>query len=72
MEKTLSAEEVEILIRTRGLSVARICREADINQATFQRWKNGSDMSLSTYNAIASAFHRLCESKNEPESVATE
>lgn len=34
-------DEIEVAATARGLTVAAMCRRADIDQATFSRWKRG-------------------------------
>lgn len=75
MKVLSTVEEVEQLIRERGLSVARVCRQANISQTTFQRWKHGSDITLSTYNAVALAIETLsaqtAETTNQEPTLGT-
>ena len=39
--KLPTPNEIEEAAEARGLSVAAMCRRADIDQATFSRWKKG-------------------------------
>lgn len=68
MNKTATVEEFEQVAREKGFSIAQICREANVNQATFQRWKGGSNPTLTTYNALIQAVETL--SRNKTESAA--
>ncbi len=36
-----TAEQIARLAKERGLSIAALCRRADIDSATFYRWKKG-------------------------------
>lgn len=65
MEKALNVEQVEQLIRDRGLSVAQVCRTANVSQTTFQRWKNGAHLTVPTYNAFAAAIASLSSATTE-------
>lgn len=52
MIELLSSDEIVRRAKERGLSIAQVCRLANINQATFQRWKNGAKPQIDTYNRV--------------------
>lgn len=57
----LDAVDIEKLANTHRLSMAQVCREAKISQTTFQRWKSGGDLKMSTYRAIVEAIDTLSQ-----------
>lgn len=44
--------KIERMARSKGLSIAQVCRLANVNQATFQRWKGGATPQIDTYNRV--------------------
>lgn len=61
MERPMTPSEMESMARERRLSIAQICREANVNQSTFQRWKQGSSPTIGTYCDLLDAIDRLTE-----------
>ena len=51
--------EVEIKCRKSGVSVHDLCDAAELNRATYQRWKNGSIDPLANVNSLLAACERL-------------
>lgn len=57
---TLSAEQVEAIAKRNGWTIRALCREAEIAQSTFGRWKRGANgLNIFTYDKIV----RLAETK---------
>lgn len=49
--------DIEARLRPTGASVARICREADIDRSTWHRWKAGGDVPRgSTWEKVRGAL----------------
>ena len=47
-----------------GISIAKLCREADISESTVQRWRTGMTDPLRTVRAIDAVLQRY-EAENE-------
>ena len=47
-----------------GLSIAKLCREADISESTVQRWRVGTTDPLRTVRAIDNVLKRYEEVRN--------
>lgn len=60
----LTAEEIEREANAKGLSAAQLCRLANINQSTFQRWKAGAMPQVPTYNRVLAIIEAA--EKKEP------
>lgn len=52
MIEFLPVSEIESMAKARGLSIAQVCRLANVNQSTFQRWKDGAVPQVPTYNKV--------------------
>jgi transcriptional regulator with XRE-family HTH domain len=56
----LSPGDIEARARSAGLSMAEVCRRADIAQSTFQRWKTGeTEPNLAVYRRLVEVTRRL-------------
>jgi len=57
-------EEIKQRAENVGLSIAKLCREADISESTVQRWRVGATDPLRTMRAIDDVLRRY-EAANE-------
>lgn len=51
-----------------GISVSKLCREANIERSLLERWRQKDPKSLQMYNALKEALLRLDQPKNLPNS----
>lgn len=75
MEKPpLTPEQVEARARDVGLSMAEVCRRANVNPATWQRWKHGfsrgGDTTLGTYWSLVNAINMEAASRAQADEAA--
>jgi hypothetical protein len=55
-QMTLSAADVESLAAGYGMSIARLCRQANVALASFYRWRSGGNVKLTTYDKLLTAL----------------
>lgn len=57
MQDTLSAEQIETLATSHGLSVLDLCRRAQVAHTSFYRWRAGqSQPTLEVYRRLITAL----------------
>jgi hypothetical protein len=56
---------IEGRLRERGVSVARLCRSAEIAQTTWVRWKTGTPARNSNWARIEEAVATLCPDQDQ-------
>jgi len=44
-----------------GISIAKVCRQANVTDKTFQNWKKGNTGSVNKINQFLSTYHRIIE-----------
>lgn len=49
--------EIERLALERGLSIAAMCRRADLDPSIFFRWKAGNDITLGSISRLLDALN---------------
>lgn len=56
MDIRAEIDEIEAALRSRGKSVAALCREAEIHQSQWQRWKRGEALpNMRTWQRVLDA-----------------
>jgi lambda repressor-like predicted transcriptional regulator len=50
---------IEIKLRERGISVAKLCRRADLHPVTWVRWKNGCSVQEQNWQRVEAALAAL-------------
>jgi len=50
---------IEATLKNRGISVARLCRRAELAQTTWVRWKSGTPAQLRSWNRVSAALAEL-------------
>lgn len=66
MSSLLTPEQIEERARMAGMSLAEVCRRANIAQSTFTRWKAGvSEPRLAIYRRLLLATERRRPTKPE-------
>lgn len=66
MPSLLTPQEIEDRARLAGLSLAEVCRRANVAQSTFTRWKAGlSEPRLAVYRRLLVATERRRPTKPE-------
>jgi hypothetical protein len=59
MDVRLKIADMEKRLGQRNISVARVCRDAEVAQTSWGRWKNGTDAREKTWLRVEAAFGRL-------------
>ena len=61
----ISGSDAKNTIKGSGLTIQKVCKEANISEAAISQWCNGKrDIMLdSTYNKLVDAYNKLKESK---------
>ena len=58
--------KMEADLASRGISVAELCRQANVAETTWGRWKaNKVSPNFKTWNAISEAYSRLIAQKKQ-------
>ena len=53
MDELLTPREIELLAKSKGLTLVDVCKQAGIAESTFFRWKNGtSEPTLDVYRRL--------------------
>lgn len=66
IEKPMTATDFEAAARDAGLSIAELCRRANVPQSSFHRWKaGGSGITLGTYSDLVDVL-LAADIKNNP------
>lgn len=42
-----------------GISLSKLCREADVDRSVIERWRRSEPKSIRTYNALVEALEKL-------------
>jgi predicted transcriptional regulator len=45
-----------------GISISKLCREADVDRSVLERWRRSDPKSIKTYNALLEALEKLKQS----------
>lgn len=56
-------EEVEAFLKGKRVSIAKLCRDAQIDPTTWQRWKNGAHPRADSWDRLRVACFRLVKWK---------
>lgn len=47
-----------------GISISKLCKEADVNRSILERWKRSEPKSIKTYNTLLEALDRIRAQKS--------
>jgi len=62
--------EIEATLRPEGVSVARVCREAELDRTIWHRWKMGESLPRrSSWQAVRKVLLRYMAPEKVPEEV---
>lgn len=45
-----------------GISISKLCREAEVDRSVLERWRRSDPKSIKTYNALLDALEKLKQS----------
>ncbi len=56
-------DEIEAVLKGKRVSIAKLCRDAQIDPTTWQRWKNGAQPRADSWDRLRVACFRLVKWK---------